>query len=38
LAANLKRYVVIDVSIQDPPLDRMIAKVFEEGAAPAPGV
>ena len=26
-----QRYTVIDVSIHDPPLDQMIAKVFEQG-------
>ena len=31
LAAILERYTVVDVSIHDPPLDQMIAKVFEEG-------
>lgn len=34
LAAILQRYTVMDVSIHDPPLDRMIAKVFEEGSEP----
>ncbi len=33
LAAILARYTVVDVSIHDPPLDQMIAKVFEEGSA-----
>jgi ABC-2 type transport system ATP-binding protein len=32
LAAILERYIVVDVSIHDPPLDQMIAKVFEEGS------
>jgi ABC-2 type transport system ATP-binding protein len=36
MSAILKRYVVLDVSIHDPPLDRMIAKVFEEGNVAAP--
>jgi ABC-2 type transport system ATP-binding protein len=36
LAAILDRYTVIDVSVQDPPLDRVIARVFEESRAPAP--
>jgi ABC-2 type transport system ATP-binding protein len=41
LAAILERYTVIDVSVQDPPLDQVIAQVFEENrvradAAPAP--
>jgi ABC-2 type transport system ATP-binding protein len=31
LAAILDRYTVIDMSVQDPPLDQMIARVFEEG-------
>jgi ABC-2 type transport system ATP-binding protein len=31
LAAILDRYTVVDMSVQDPPLDQMIAKVFEEG-------
>ena len=31
LAAILDRYTVIDVSVQDPPLDQVIARVFEEG-------
>jgi ABC-2 type transport system ATP-binding protein len=35
LAAILARYTVVDVSIHDPPLDQMIAKVFEQGIAPA---
>ena len=34
LAAILDRYTVVDVSIQDPPLDQMIAKVFEQGHVP----
>ncbi len=34
LAAILARYTVVDVSIHDPPLDQMIAKVFEQGKAP----
>jgi ABC-2 type transport system ATP-binding protein len=33
LAAILDRYTVIDMSVQDPPLDQVIAKVFEEGRA-----
>ena len=36
LAAILERYTVLDVSIHDPPLDQMIAKVFEEGRVDAP--
>ena len=35
LDAMLDRYTVIDVSIQDPPLDQMIARVFEESRAEA---
>jgi ABC-2 type transport system ATP-binding protein len=31
LAAILDRYTVIDVSVQDLPLDQVIARVFEEG-------
>lgn len=31
LAAILDRYTVIDMSVQDPPLDQVIARVFEEG-------
>jgi ABC-2 type transport system ATP-binding protein len=31
LGAILDRYTVIDMSVQDPPLDQMIARVFEEG-------
>ena len=31
LAAILDRHTVLDVSVQDPPLDQMIARVFEEG-------
>jgi ABC-2 type transport system ATP-binding protein len=33
LAAILDRYTVLDMSVQDPPLDQMIARVFEEGRA-----
>jgi ABC-2 type transport system ATP-binding protein len=33
LAAILDRYAVEDVSVQDPPLDQVIARVFEEGHA-----
>jgi ABC-2 type transport system ATP-binding protein len=36
LATLLDRYTVIDVSVQDPPLDRVIARVFEESAAKEP--
>jgi ABC-2 type transport system ATP-binding protein len=31
LAAILDRYTVVDLSVQDPPLDQVIARVFEEG-------
>ena len=31
LATILDRYTVIDVSVHDPPLDQVIARVFEEG-------
>jgi ABC-2 type transport system ATP-binding protein len=31
LAAILDRYTVLDMSVQDPPLDQVIARVFEEG-------
>lgn len=31
LAAILDRYTVADMSVQDPPLDQMIARVFQEG-------
>jgi ABC-2 type transport system ATP-binding protein len=33
LEAILDEYTVIDMSVQDPPLDEMIARVFEEGRA-----
>jgi ABC-2 type transport system ATP-binding protein len=33
LAAILDKYTVLDMSVQDPPLDQMIARVFEEGRA-----
>lgn len=33
LAAVLDRHTVLDVSVQDPPLDQVIARVFEEGKA-----
>jgi ABC-2 type transport system ATP-binding protein len=33
LATILDRYVVLDMSVQDPPLDQVIAHVFEEGRA-----
>jgi ABC-2 type transport system ATP-binding protein len=31
LAAMLNRYTLLDVSVQDPPLDQVIARVFESG-------
>jgi ABC-2 type transport system ATP-binding protein len=31
LAAILDRHTVVDMSVQDPPLDQVIARVFEEG-------
>jgi len=31
LEAILDNYTVVDMSVQDPPLDQMIARVFEEG-------
>jgi ABC-2 type transport system ATP-binding protein len=31
LTAILERYTVLDLSVQDPPLDQVIARVFEEG-------
>ncbi|MFO0952318.1 MAG: hypothetical protein U0835_14435 [Isosphaeraceae bacterium] len=31
LGAILDRHVVDDVSVQDPPLEQVIARVFEEG-------
>ncbi len=42
LGVILDRYTVIDMSVQDPPLDKVIARVFEEGKvrteeAPAAG-
>ncbi len=33
LAAILDRHTVLDMSVQDPPLDQVIARVFEEAAA-----
>jgi ABC-2 type transport system ATP-binding protein len=33
LAAILDRYTVIDMSVQDPPLEQVIGRVFEEGKA-----
>ena len=33
LASILDRYTLVDVSVEDPPLEQVIAKVFEEGRA-----
>jgi ABC-2 type transport system ATP-binding protein len=33
LGVILDRYTVIDMSVQDPPLDQVIARVFQEGMA-----
>ncbi len=33
LAAILDQFTVLDMSVQDPPLDQVIARVFEEGRA-----
>jgi ABC-2 type transport system ATP-binding protein len=33
LSAVLNRYTILDLSIQDPPLDQVIARVFEEARA-----
>jgi ABC-2 type transport system ATP-binding protein len=33
LAAILDRWTVLDLNVQDPPLDQVIARVFEEGRA-----
>jgi ABC-2 type transport system ATP-binding protein len=33
LGAILERYTVLDMSVQDPPLDQVIARVFEEGGS-----
>jgi ABC-2 type transport system ATP-binding protein len=33
LGAILDNYTVLDTSVEDPPLDEMIARVFEEGRA-----
>jgi ABC-2 type transport system ATP-binding protein len=35
LATVLERYTVLDMSVQDPPLEQVIARVFEEGKARA---
>lgn len=34
LAAMLDKYSIVDVSVQDPPLESVIARVFEEGTKP----
>jgi ABC-2 type transport system ATP-binding protein len=34
LSAMLEQYSVLDVSVQDPPLESVIARVFEEGSEP----
>jgi ABC-2 type transport system ATP-binding protein len=34
LAGILDRWTVVDMSVQDPPLDQVIARVFEENSAP----
>jgi ABC-2 type transport system ATP-binding protein len=36
LAEILDRYTVVDMSVQDPPLDQVIARVFEEGRPARP--
>jgi ABC-2 type transport system ATP-binding protein len=33
LSAILDTYPVVDMSVQDPPLDQMIARIFEEAKA-----
>jgi ABC-2 type transport system ATP-binding protein len=33
LSAVLARYTIVDVSVQDPPLEQLITKVFEQGKA-----
>jgi ABC-2 type transport system ATP-binding protein len=35
LASILERFTVIDVSVQDPPLEQVISRVFEENREPA---
>lgn len=35
LARALSRYTLLDVSVQDPPLDQVIARVFESGGQPS---
>jgi len=36
LAEILEKYPIVDMSVQDPPLDQMIARVFQEGPRQAP--
>ncbi|MCS6977711.1 MAG: ATP-binding cassette domain-containing protein [Gemmatales bacterium] len=36
LSSILERYTVVDMSVQDPPLDQVIARVFQEGAQSDP--
>jgi ABC-2 type transport system ATP-binding protein len=31
LSAILTNHTIVDVSVQDPPLEQLIARVFEEG-------
>jgi ABC-2 type transport system ATP-binding protein len=33
LGTILDRFTIVDMSVQDPPLDQVIARVFEEGRA-----
>jgi ABC-2 type transport system ATP-binding protein len=37
LGAILDRYSVVDMSVQDPPLDQMIARLFQEAKHDADG-
>ncbi len=37
LGTVLDRYTIIDMSVQDPPLDQVIAKVFQQGVGEADG-
>ena len=36
LSTLLDRYTIVDMSVEDPPLEKMIARVFEQGSAAAP--
>jgi ABC-2 type transport system ATP-binding protein len=36
LSTLLDRYTIVDMSVEDPPLEKMIARVFEQGAKPEP--